>query len=118
MAKSTRDNKRRQRRDEPKEFGEHVLEIRRVTRVVRGGRRLRFRATVILGDGKKMHLFHRMMYDDTLLATGEHMLIHVSLETRRASKPAAHIAANLATIADAHAVLPLPEGAGKAVGAR
>lgn len=85
---------------------------------VHAGMRIHIDTQVILGDGKKMHLFHRMMYDDTLLATGEHMLIHVSLETRRASKPAAHIAANLATIADAHAVLPLPEGAGKAVGAR
>jgi carnitine 3-dehydrogenase len=65
-----------------------------------------------------MHLFHRMMADDRLLATGEHMLIHVSLETRRASEPAAHIAANLATIANAHAALSLPEGAGKAVGVR
>jgi carnitine 3-dehydrogenase len=85
---------------------------------VHAGMRIHIDTQVILGDGKKMHLFHRMMYDDTLLATGEHMLIHVSLETRRASKPAAHIAAKLATIADAHAVLPLPEGAGKAVGAR
>jgi carnitine 3-dehydrogenase len=59
-----------------------------------------------------------MMADDRLLATGEHMLIHVSLETRRASEPAAHIAANLATIANAHAALSLPEGAGKAVGVR
>ncbi len=35
-----------------KEFEEEVLEIARVTRVVKGGRRLRFRATVIVGDRK------------------------------------------------------------------
>ena len=52
MAKTTQDRRRRRRDDQPKEFGEHVLEVRRVTRVVRGGRRLRFRATVILGDNK------------------------------------------------------------------
>lgn len=35
-----------------KEFLEEVLQIDRVTRVVKGGRRLRFRATVIIGDRK------------------------------------------------------------------
>lgn len=35
---------------EVKEFAEEVLEIARVTRVVKGGRRLRFRATVIVGN--------------------------------------------------------------------
>ncbi len=34
------------------EFQEKVLEIRRVTRVVAGGKRFSFRATVVLGDGK------------------------------------------------------------------
>jgi len=37
---------------EPKEFEEEVLQIARVTRVVKGGRRLRFRATVAIGDKK------------------------------------------------------------------
>lgn len=34
----------------PKEFEEEVLAIDRVTRVVKGGRRLRFRATVVVGN--------------------------------------------------------------------
>lgn len=34
------------------EFKEKVLDIRRVTRVVAGGKRFRFRTTVILGDEK------------------------------------------------------------------
>ena len=37
---------------EAKEFEEEVLQIDRVTRVVKGGRRLRFRVTVIIGDRK------------------------------------------------------------------
>lgn len=37
---------------EQKEFEEEVLHIDRVTRVVKGGRRLRFRATVAIGDKK------------------------------------------------------------------
>lgn len=38
---------------ETKEFEEEVLQIDRVTRVVAGGRRLRFRATVVIGNRKK-----------------------------------------------------------------
>jgi small subunit ribosomal protein S5 len=37
---------------EQKEFEEEVLQIDRVTRVVKGGRRLRFRATVAIGNKK------------------------------------------------------------------
>lgn len=39
-------------RREPSEYEEEVLQIDRVTRVVKGGRRLRFRATVIVGNKK------------------------------------------------------------------
>jgi len=35
---------------EVKEFEEEVLELARVTRVVKGGRRMRFRATVVIGN--------------------------------------------------------------------
>lgn len=37
---------------EPKEFEEEVLQIDRVTRVVKGGRRMRFRILVAIGDKK------------------------------------------------------------------
>lgn len=40
----------RGRKREPSEYEEEVLQIDRVTRVVKGGRRLRFRATVIVGN--------------------------------------------------------------------
>lgn len=40
---------RLQKRDE---FNEKVLDMRRVTRVVAGGKRFRFRATMVIGDGK------------------------------------------------------------------
>lgn len=49
---------RRQRdrggRGEPRdrEFDQQILEIRRVTRVVAGGKRMRFRACVVIGDRK------------------------------------------------------------------
>ena len=34
------------------EFKEAVLDVRRVTRVVAGGKRFRFRATVVVGNEK------------------------------------------------------------------
>lgn len=37
---------------EPREFDERVVEVQRVSRVVKGGRRIRFRALVVIGDRK------------------------------------------------------------------
>lgn len=40
-------------RERPKDdFKEKVLDLRRVTRVVAGGKRFRFRTTLVIGDGK------------------------------------------------------------------
>jgi carnitine 3-dehydrogenase len=85
---------------------------------VHAGTRIKVESQVILGEGKKMHVFHRMLDGDRLLATGEHMLIHVSLETRKASVPDARVGVPLAKLAAAHAGLPQPAGAGAAVGKR
>lgn len=55
MAKSSRpDRKRHDRRDkrEPSEYEDVTLSIDRVTRVVKGGRRMRFRAVVVIGNKK------------------------------------------------------------------
>ena len=85
---------------------------------VQAGTRIHIDTQVLMGAGKKMHLFHRLFAQERLLATGEHMMIHVSLATRRACDPAPHIAESLAKIATAHARLPVPDGAGKAIGVR
>ena len=84
---------------------------------VHAGAEIYVETQVVLGEGKKMHLFHFMKKSDgTLLATAEHMLIHVSLETRRASPPAPHIEEKLIAIAKNHQALPAPEGIGRFVG--
>ena len=46
-----RNNKRNTRREKP-EFEQKLLDLARVTRVVKGGRRFRFRATLVIGDRK------------------------------------------------------------------
>src|SRR5436853_3676392 len=52
-AKTSRpDRKRSDRRREPSEFAEATLFLDRVTRVVKGGRRMRFRAVVVIGNRK------------------------------------------------------------------
>lgn len=43
---------RRPRIEEHKEFDQRILELARVTRVTKGGKRMRFRSCVIIGDGK------------------------------------------------------------------
>lgn len=79
------------------------------------GARIRVETTCLMGKGKKMHLFHRMFEGTRLLATGEHLLLHVDLETRKSSPPAPHVEAKLAEIATAHEALPRPEGVGRAI---
>lgn len=50
--KQRRGGRRGQRPQEPQEFDQKLVEIRRVTRVMAGGKRMRFRALIVLGDRK------------------------------------------------------------------
>ena len=80
-----------------------------------------FTTTQLLrGEGKKMHLFHNLYAGDgkapRLIATGEHMLIHVDMKKRSSSLPTKKVAEKLDALAAAHERLPAPEGAGRAVG--
>lgn len=82
---------------------------------VHAGARISVRTQMLLGAGKKLHLFHTMVEGDRVLATGEHFLLHVSLKTRKPCAPSAAIEAAMALITQAQAGLPRPEGAGAAI---
>ena len=72
---------------------------------------------ILKARGKKLQLFHRLYHgSDQLLATGEHLLLHVNLETRSASEPTTSVSQLATKIAQAHAHLETPDGVGRAVG--
>ena len=72
--------------------------------------------TQILGlDDKRLNLFHRMFNGTTgdLLCTTEQMLLHVDMESRRASPIRPEIMQALAAIMDAHKDMPAPQQQGR-----
>jgi carnitine 3-dehydrogenase len=75
--------------------------------------------TQVLGfDEKRLHLFHRLHRsgNDVLLATAEQMLLHVDTAAGRVGPAGPEVLARIAKLAAAHAVLPKPEHAGRAIG--
>ena len=83
-----------------------------------GGDRV-YVATRLLGhDAKRLHLFHELYRDgdDGLIATGEHMLLHVDRAAGKTTPAGPEILSALETIAAGQRDLPPPEGAGDRVG--
>ena len=81
------------------------------------GKNITAKTQVLEASGKKLRLFHILETDDgNIVATGEHMLLHVSLETRSSSLPSEKIASNLSKLFQPHSILPWPEGVGKSIG--
>lgn len=78
----------------------------------KAGERITVHSQILDGAGKKLRLFHRM--NDAAgseIATAEQLLIHVSLETRRACEPADSVRTKLDSLSHAHAHLPQPHDA-------
>lgn len=74
---------------------------------------------LINGGGRKLHVFHFLKRQDgVLLATGEQMMLHVSLKSRKACDPQPQVQERLAQIAAQHSNLPLPERLGRGIGTR
>jgi carnitine 3-dehydrogenase len=74
------------------------------------GENVRVTTQLLDGSGKKLHIINRLYNEaGALVATGEHVLLHVSLETRRACLPTPALQRNLAMIQAAQASLPRPE---------
>ena len=74
--------------------------------------------TQVLGaDEKRLHLFHSMLHAETgrVLATGEYLLLHVDTAEERTCPWEEPVASAVLEAAAAHAQLPAPDGAGRAV---
>ncbi len=73
------------------------------------GATVRVTTQLLEGSGKRLHILNRMFdAGGELLATAEHLLIHVSLATRRATPPGAELQQRLAELQSRHAALPRP----------
>ena len=81
---------------------------------------LRISTQVLDADEKRIHIFHRMLSNnsDHLIATNELMILSVDLTTRRVTPLARKIMANLRPIIASHSKLTRPEQAGRVIGIR
>jgi carnitine 3-dehydrogenase len=74
--------------------------------------------TQVLGfDDKRLHVFHelRRSGEGVLVATAEHMLVHVDRNTGRAAPAGPGVLSRVAKVAAAHSLLAKPEHAGRAI---
>ncbi|CAN7278102.1 carnitine 3-dehydrogenase [Rhizobium sp. LjRoot254] len=82
------------------------------------GDALYVKAQILPTDGKKIHTFmwlHRAA-DDALLATCEHLMLHVSSKEGKSVPPLASVLEKLQPMIAVHASMPLPATAGRVVG--
>lgn len=81
------------------------------------GDRLSVTTQVLDFDARRLHVFHSLWRDGdgTLLATAEQLFLHVDTVARRAAPAAPPVLARVQRIHEAHAALPSPERAGRAI---
>ena len=82
------------------------------------GDELRIESRVLDCDAKRAHLYQEMFRGDERLATQEQMVLHVSLESRRAAPFEAPVLAALQTLQAAQAAQPMPDMVGRRIGIR
>ena len=82
---------------------------------LRAGDTVSVTTRVLPAGDKKLHLFHELSGPDGIAATGEHLLLHVDLATRRACAAPAPIVQAIAELARTAAHLATPEGLGRAI---
>ncbi|MDB5659842.1 MAG: 3-hydroxyacyl-CoA dehydrogenase family protein [Cypionkella sp.] len=71
---------------------------------------------IISADEKRFRSFVRIMKGDECVATIEQLCLHVNMASGKSAPASPEVWAKLKSIADAQAGLPMPEGAGRAVG--
>ena len=81
------------------------------------GEPIEVRSRVLGADAKRIHLFHEMFCPgrEAVIASGEHMMVHVDLGKGASCPAPASIAEALARLTTASADLPRPEGASRSI---
>jgi carnitine 3-dehydrogenase len=92
----------------------HLSHLREIS----AGEELEVSTQVLDADAKRVHVFHEMRRDGEPVATAEQMLLHVDTVANRAAETEGQVARRVEELAAAHAGLPRPERAGRAVGVR
>jgi carnitine 3-dehydrogenase len=79
--------------------------------------RLAVTTQVLDYDARRLHVYHSLWRegDGALLATAEQLFLHVDAVARRAAPAGPSVLARVQRIAEAHAALPRPERAGRAI---
>ena len=75
---------------------------------------------LLSSDAKRLHFFTRIhdAASGDVIATAEQMMVHVDSKAGKSVEAPAEVLAKIAPIAQAHARLAAPEGAGRSVGQR
>jgi acyl-CoA thioester hydrolase len=91
----------------------HVMYLQEVSE----GEAVRVETQLLGFDAKRYRLFHHMYHEGTgdLLATGEHMLVHVDMSGPISAPFPDALMEKLEAIREAHADLPLPKQAGRSI---
>jgi len=79
------------------------------------GEAIEVRTRVLAADAKRLHLFHEMTAAGAVIATAEHMAVHVDAAAGKSAPAASSVQIAAETLVAAQAGLPMPEGAGRAV---
>ena len=87
---------------------------------VAAGKPMRVETQLVEHDGKRLHLFHHLYAseDGRLLASGEHMLMHVDMKAGRSSAMPDEMKAHADDIASRQSGLEKPSAAGASIGIR
>jgi acyl-CoA thioester hydrolase len=83
---------------------------------IRGGEQLRYTSRLLGCDSRRLHVFHQILLaSGTEAATNELMFLHVDLATERVTPIPAEQLAAVSALAAQHAMLPVPQAAGRSI---
>jgi carnitine 3-dehydrogenase len=94
----------------------HLFHLRQLE----AGDRVEVTTQVLGADEKRLHVFHTVLREgeDAPVAAAEQMLLHVDTGSGRAAPARDGVRESVERLRDAHASLPRPERAGRAIGLR